>query len=858
MTPERWQQIKSALDEAMALSGHPREAYLERLRATDSELCKEVTSLLAAAEAAGSRFLHTPAPAALGVPTEEGRFVGRRLGPYELVAEIGSGGMGEVYRAVRVDQEYQQEAAIKLVRAGRDLDFVGSRLRTERQILANLEHPNIARLLDGGTTQEGIPYLVMELIDGQPITEYCDAHHLDTTARLKLFMSVCSAVQYAHQRMVIHRDLKPSNILVTANGVPKLLDFGIAKILEPGVSPSAPDLTINAFRILTPQYASPEQFKGESVTAGSDVYSLGVILYEMLTGFRPYPLDGARLAHDLARTMLDYEPRRPSAAVGALREGSAEKLSRRLRGDLDNIVLMALRKEPERRYATVGELAEDIRRHLQHLPVVARGDSLRYRITTFIRRHTAWVAAASVVAVALIGGIVITTREASIAEVQRARAERRFHDVRKLADSLMFDIHDSIRDLAGAGGSRRLLIGLSLQYLDGLAREAAGDPDLERDLAAAYTRLGDIQGRMFSVNEGDYKSAKQSFLRSLDLLHSSIKHDPVNLETRRDLVVACGKLSDLFFGIGESERSLFFSHQASDSAKQMADLAQTAARGGVTAGLRAARTMLATSELDYAHKIMLIQGTSTLAQPYARHALDSLSALLTDDPKDRRVAHTTYYAYLWNAQIPLHDGRYAEALPLMEAAHRVSQTLASAAPNNSDLDEMDTWAEYWVADVLMGLDRMAEAKQHTQAALDRFQGMLARDPNAGAYHYDVGVSQTQMARIFLREGQPERAIELLQEASRRLAPTPGEQPIDIDALERWARAQSLLGDAYMVVAADTRQKPAERASARRTACERYQDALRRDSELRGRSADAAQQVRDLTGRIHECEHAQGA
>src|SRR6185437_13311758 len=293
VTPERWRQVKSALGEVMTLRGAARAAYLERLGAADPEARAEVESLLAAEQEAGSRFLETPAPAVCGGDPldDEGaqaQLTGQRLGSYRLLAQIGAGGMGQVYRAVRADDEYQQEVAIKLVRASADPQFVTQRLRTERQILASLVHPNIARLLDGGTTPEGVPYLVMELIDGEPITRYCEERKLDVTARLQLFLRVCSAVQYAHQRMVIHRDLKPSNILVTADGAPKLLDFGIAKILEPGAIPVHADATVNTLRILTPEYASPEQIKGEPITAASDVYSLGLVLYELLTGRRPF------------------------------------------------------------------------------------------------------------------------------------------------------------------------------------------------------------------------------------------------------------------------------------------------------------------------------------------------------------------------------------------------------------------------------------------------------------------------------------------------------------------------------------------------------------------------------------------
>src|SRR5581483_2152350 len=418
MNPERHQQITDLLAEALELEPGKRPAFLESACAADPQLRREVESLIASFEQSPS-FIETPAFAGSpglidGSPIEDGEpMEGRRIGQYQIVREIGHGGMGAVYLAERAE-EYREKVALKIVKRGMDTDFVLRRFRHERQILASLHHPNIAHLLDGGSTEDGLPYFVMEYIEGEPIDQYCDHHNLPVIERLKLFRTVCAAVYYAHQNLVIHRDIKPGNILITADGTPKLLDFGIAKILNPEISQTV-EKTATMMRLMTPEYASPEQVRGEPVTTASDVYSLGVVLYELLTGHKPYRI-ASILPSDIERVICEQEPTRPSTAISRVeermtydgesvrvtpeavsrtREGQPEKLQRRLRGDLDNIVLMALRKEPGRRYASVEHFSEDVRRHLEGLPVTARRDTMGYRAGKFVRRHKAGVAAAA-------------------------------------------------------------------------------------------------------------------------------------------------------------------------------------------------------------------------------------------------------------------------------------------------------------------------------------------------------------------------------------------------------------------------------------------------------------------------------
>jgi serine/threonine-protein kinase len=431
-----YHRVKELFQSALERDANERAAFLAEACNGDGALRAEVESMIACHEEASS-FIEAPAfdIAAELLANEEMESVeGRRIGPYKLIREIGRGGMGAVYLAVRDDDQYHKQVAVKLIKRGMDTDFIVQRFRNERQILANLDHPNIARLLDGGATEDGLPFFVMDYIEGKPIDVYCESNRLPTIERLKLFRSVCSAVHYAHQNLVIHRDIKPGNILITADGSPKLLDFGIAKLLNPELSAQTIDQTATVLRLMTPDYASPEQVKGARVTTASDVYSLGVLLYELLTGHRPYRLKDSS-PDEIAQVICEKEPDKPSDSIGKIRRGRAEleanqkseiRNPKSLRGDIDNIVLMAMRKEPQRRYSSVEQFSEDIRRHLEGLPVIARKDTFTYRASKFVRRNKVAVAAAAVVCLTLLAGIVATTREAKVAAGQaKLAAEQR-------------------------------------------------------------------------------------------------------------------------------------------------------------------------------------------------------------------------------------------------------------------------------------------------------------------------------------------------------------------------------------------------------------------------------------------------
>jgi non-specific serine/threonine protein kinase/serine/threonine-protein kinase len=511
-------RVEALFSEIAALDGNARQRAIDAALVDRPDLQHRVVTLLTAHDRLTAAGLSEQADDSFH------SHVGSRVGAYELTAKIGEGGMGEVFRAERADGLFTHAVAVKLTRSTIGHSESRRRFDQERQILASLHHEHIVRLLDGGTLPSGQAFLIMEHVEGVPLTTYCRDHGLSLPGRLALFVKVCATVQYAHQHGVVHRDLKPANVLVDGAGVPKIVDFGIAKLLE-GESTSGFTST-GMPGPLTPNYASPEQVRGLPVTAASDIYSLGVLLYEVVAGGRPYETDGQTLERVLAIVAHEAPPR-PSARVNG---ATLPYAPARLAGDIDAIVLKALSKEPADRYGSASEMAADLGRFLGGDPVLARAPSTGYLLRRLLARHKrlAGVAAAALLAVLTASGIAVWQWQA--ARRAQLRAEQRFNEVRQLANSLIFKVHDAVVPLQGSTPVRRTIVDEAIVYLERLEAESADDPVLRLELANAYRQLGGILGDSSRANLGDREGALVQYRRARQLLlplAASLSHDAV-------------------------------------------------------------------------------------------------------------------------------------------------------------------------------------------------------------------------------------------------------------------------------------------------------------------------------------------
>ena len=560
-------RVEQLFHQAAGMPPGERDAFLAGACAGDTALHQAVTSLLAAAQNAATTWdlsaieWEARRSALDSRPAHPGEF----FGPYRVLRRIAAGGMSFVYEALRDDAEFHKRVAIKFLQQGIN-DAAGvERFRVERQILAQLEHPHIARLLDGGTTGDGAPYLVMEYVDGVPIDQFVTGNALSRAERLRLFLQVCDAVQYAHRNLVVHRDLKPGNILVTRPsggdpGTPKLLDFGIAKLLD--AESAAAATTVGA---LTPEYASPEQVLGRSITTATDIYSLGVLLFVLLAERLPYRARAAQTA-ELMRAICEEEPDwEPGLGL--------------IEGDLQPILNQALHKEPERRYLSVEQFAGDVRCYLAGLPVSARADTLFYRARKFVVRRAIPLAGAAALVLAILGGSAAALWQAHRAEQQRAIAQRRFEDARRLAYTVVHEIQPELANINGTVALRKTLIEKTLVYLEALSRDAADSPELMRELIDSYVALAEVSADASMSNVGDPRGAAQILRKAESLANTLLRVDPAAPESARSLIRFYGTDARYLNFYGSRPVALSYAQRALDLAERLAAAAPGDATG---------------------------------------------------------------------------------------------------------------------------------------------------------------------------------------------------------------------------------------------------------------------------------------
>jgi eukaryotic-like serine/threonine-protein kinase len=773
MTSDDWSRLEHLFEEARQQSADERAAWL--LSHCPDAAMRALLSEMLATYDADPEFLEAArdvASDAAQAVTEA--FVGRRVGAYRIERQIGHGGMGVVYEATRDDDEFTRRVAIKVLPPWSS-PLTAERFRRERHVLATLDHPGIARLIDSGTTEDGAPYFVMEYVDGEPIDRWCRARALTTTERIALCERVCEAVAYAHQHLVVHRDLKPANLFVTADGQPKLLDFGIAALLaaEDG---EAVATTRTGFTSFTPEFASPEQIRGEKVTTASDVYALGVLLYLLLTDRRPYDLKGLSPV-EVMRTVCDVDPPRMSAMVEA-------RLRPTLRGDLDTIVAMALRKVAADRYGTVAALAADLRAWREQRPVAAARSSIAYRTRRFVSRNRLAVVAATAVALAVVGG-------GASAVWQARRAQQRFDEVRALANTVLFEYGDAIERLPGSVPIRQRMVRDALAYLDRLAADAGDSEALQRELAAGYHKVGDVQGAPDRPSLGDYPGALASYRKALAIRQALAARGETGERATLDLASAHAAIGEASMSSGnvqgavESLRAAAAIHQRAglqslDAGRARALVGRLLVRalilnGKVTDAIASGRESLATIEaltqafpndgelrrdLGLGNSIvgdaLLSTGDYTAAEAHYRATLAAYEAVAvpTDTRSQRDVSGARERLVIaWS-----YLGDKARALDLERTVLKDREARFAADPGN-DVMRRDLQVAYFqLAGLLNDTGQVDDAIVHQGKAAELAEQAALANPGRSEAFMDVGAAQFRYGEILDRAGRRREAL----------------------------------------------------------------------------------------------------
>ena len=720
MTSEEWAKITDLFGDALELTPADRLGLVDRLRAEDPASAAEVSSLLEVHDRPGEFLPDLPTPIQLHADLG-----GRTIGAYRLTRPLGSGGMGTVYLGERSDGSFSKQVAVKLL----SLPFVDARDRfhRERELLAQLDHPNIARLIDGGATAEGWPYLVMEYVEGVPIDRYCAERDVPLDNQLRLLLQVCAGVAHAHQRLIIHCDIKPANILVSPDGTVKLLDFGIGKLIEFAG-------TTTQYRPATPTYSSPEQLQGDPLTTACDVYSIGVLAYVLLTGSWPYPTRSGRLM-EAVQAVLNAEPMVASRAPDV-----PPARARRMRGDLDNVLAKAVAKDPNRRYASAQQLADDLEAFGRGFPVRARADTVLYRLRKLVDRHRFATAAVAAGTASLIAAVTVSMWQARV-------AERRFEDLRELAHAVVFDVDDSLVTVPGTTAARKLVVETALRYLDRLSQERSFDPALREEVAAAYIRVGKVQGGAFLPNLGDTTGAVTSFGKALAAIGQA-PAIPALERLRIEAHINTGLLAtDPIQGAPDFERAIAAGEQQLARDPQDVPILRLIAQAQHGEATIAHVTNRAVDHLRIVTRAV---------------ALRERVLKLSPESWQDQVDLAREYAQLALALVQ--NGDPAAALTELQRARSVLDAAYQRLPSNQFVARGLAENGSRKAAVLLSLGRIPDALAELATAINLLEPLVASDAHNLQYKADLAYAWFQLGDVRRAQGQLTDALDLHRRA----------------------------------------------------------------------------------------------
>ncbi len=827
MEAENWKKVKEILEKTLDLEISKREDFLNSANLSP-EIRAEVESLLTF-ETESEDLMHLSAVEFskdfFDEDDPKNSIFGQTFGVYKVISELGYGGMGAVYLATRTDGKFNQKVALKLLKREMNTAALRRRFRQEREILASLEHPNIARLLDAGTTEDNIPYIAMEYVEGLPIDDFCSKNRLDLSQRLDLFREVCAAVDFAHRNLIVHRDLKPSNILVNEEGKPKLLDFGISKILSNEIAP-VNSATVTKLGVMTPSYASPEQLQSKSVTTATDIYSLGVILYELLSGHRPFETKEDNLK-EIYKAVLETDPPLPSSMVETVSrefktateaetviisekanspgkrkpvETEANKMRRTnlpsvklssnsLRGDLDNIILKALRKEPERRYRSAENFSEDIKRHLKGLPVTARPNTFSYRAEKFFNRNKASVVAGMLIFLAIVGGIAATFWQARVAQAERVKAENRFNDVRTLANSFILEFSPKIENLPGSLPARELLVKRALEYLDNLSKEAGDDSELQKELAAAYEKVGDLQGNPGNPNLGDSKGAIESYEKVVAVREKLAAQNPEDLTAKVALVDIYERLGSVYVFNNDLKKRYDYYDKAINLMEQIL------ARQPENFEYRAKfAELLRKKGLGHAND----QEYKKALEFYER-AREINKKLYAEKPDEPEIVEQYGYIFTSIGEAQAWDTDLENGMKNLQKALEILVPLTEKYPNNSAFQRSLMLSYIKIAEIYEDSEAYDKSTEFFTKALEASQQQINADPQNFQAKRDVAMAYKKLGQTLDWAGKSLESVEKLKIALEgfqeivRLDPNYAEGAYDV------ANTRFSLGETYATI-----------------------------------------------------------